>query len=101
MRDMRETAFLNLLQPSKSEWGQSMLYCRPQYPLNHTHNCDLNHKMALSARLCFQKIVRSAQSPDGGTANTGLYKAGRIGPTRGIALWGPMFSVRLCSSRYP
>ena len=63
--------------------------------------CDLNHKMALSARLCFQEIVRSAQSPDGGTANTGLYKAGRIGPTRGIALWGPMFSVRLCSSRYP
>jgi hypothetical protein len=51
-------------------------------------------------RLCFQKIVRSAQPPDGGTANTGLYKAGRIGPMRGIALWGPMFSVRLCS-RYP
>ena len=67
--------------------GQHMLYSRPQIALSHK-GCDLNHKMSVSAKLCFQKRVRAAQSPGGGTANAGLCKAGTIGFTRGIALLG-------------
>jgi hypothetical protein len=77
-----------------------MLYSRPQIALSHK-GCDLNHKMSVSAKLCFQKRMRAALPPGGGTANAGLCKAGAIGFTRGIALWGLMFSVRVYTSSFP
>jgi len=58
---------------------------RQSYALKHS-SCDLNHKMSVSDKLCFQKRVRAAQSPDAGDATAGLCKAGKIGFTRGITL---------------
>ena len=80
--------------------GQDMLYFRPKYALNHT-GCDLNHKMSVSDKLCFQKRVRAPQSTDAGDATAGLCKAGTIGFTRGITLLGLMFSVHVFTNRYP